>query len=296
MDGRVQVRRRPGRSGSRRAGARVSPVRRRADTSPAVGRRCRRSSRRRPASRASRDRAARPSARPRSARPSARTRPAARSTVTWLSEVTSTAGREPFGSSGIVEDAGRRRLIGRGQVGGRVHPAVGLRRPDAVQERSARERREVSRERGEPGVGRHAQHADDDRRAPAHHASDALGSMGSVANAGGQMTAASPGATHSQITLAAARLSPASGVPGAPNRRPLPFGRLPRRQVDRAGGRGDVGGREGGRRRQHVGEERPRGREAGERGGAHVLVPRRVVRVVRALQQRASVAGEGRRG
>ena len=52
--------------------------------------------------------------------------------------------------------------------------------------------------------------------------------MGWVAKDGGQITAACPGETHSQITLAAATLSPASGVPSAPNRSPLPFGRLPR--------------------------------------------------------------------
>ncbi len=116
--------------------------------------------------------------------------------------------------------------------------------------------------------------------------------MGSVANAGGQMTAASPGDTHSQMTLAAATLSPASGVSGAPNRSPLPFGRLPRGQVDRPGGRGDVCRGERRRRGQDVREERPRGREAGQRGGAHVLIPRGVVGVVRALEQGARVGAQ----
>ena len=175
-----------------------------------------------------------------------------------------------------VEHARRRWLIGRGEVGGRVDPAVRLRGTDAVEEGPLRERREMPRQRGERGVDGHEHQAGDDRLPPAHHASDALGSIGSVANAGGQMTAASPGATHFQITLAAATLSPAFGVPGAPNSRPLPFGRLPRgRSTARAAAATSAGAREDALRKD-VGEERPCGGEAGERCRAHVLIPLRV--------------------
>ena len=96
------------------------------------------------------------------------------------------------------------------------------------------------------------------------------------------MTAASPGATHSQITLAAATLSPASGVPERAEAQAAPVRQAPAGQVDRARGGRDVGRGERRGRGQHVGEQRPRGGEAGERRRAHVLVPARGVGVVRA--------------
>ena len=48
-----------------------------------------------------------------------------------------------------------------------------------------------------------------------------------VARLGGHTTASWSTRSHSQITLAARRFQPASPDPGAPNRSPLPLGRLP---------------------------------------------------------------------
>src|SRR3989454_10890924 len=51
--------------------------------------------------------------------------------------------------------------------------------------------------------------------------------MGCVENAGGHTTARVLGRTHSQITLVALRLDPASGFPGGAKNNPLPLGRAP---------------------------------------------------------------------
>src|SRR5439155_9131730 len=59
------------------------------------------------------------------------------------------------------------------------------------------------------------------------HGKGWIGSIAWVANLGGQTTARRPTPTHSQTTLVARTFSPASGVPGGPNRTPLPLGSPP---------------------------------------------------------------------
>src|SRR5579875_3337685 len=66
--------------------------------------------------------------------------------------------------------------------------------------------------------------------------------MGWVASAGGHTRARVYGATHSQITLAARRFSPAWGVPGAPKRSPLPLGSEPRGRFARRADSATAGG------------------------------------------------------
>src|SRR5207253_6164133 len=64
-------------------------------------------------------------------------------------------------------------------------------------------------------------------RCPSGHDSSGINRTDWVANWGGHTTARRPSPTHSQITLAALRLAPASEVPGRPKARPLPFGNPP---------------------------------------------------------------------
>ncbi len=72
----------------------------------------------------------------------------------------------------------------------------------------------------------------------------------------------------------------------------------PRRQVRSVRGCGDRVRREVGGPRQHLVQQRPRAREAGERGGAHRLAEPILERRVRAFEQGASGRGEalGRSG
>src|SRR4030095_3404124 len=66
--------------------------------------------------------------------------------------------------------------------------------------------------------------------------------IGEVANWGGQVTSRWFTWVHSQMTLVARRLAPASAPPGGANSRPPPLGRPPARTPARPGAAGPPGG------------------------------------------------------
>src|SRR5207253_7769509 len=125
------------------------------------------------------------------------------------------------------ERASGRRLVSRGQRRRRLHPVIRQGLYESVQHWPARERAQPPAHRSEDDVGEGHQPARNQGLARAAHDATRMALIPVVAKTGGHTTARRSTATHSQITLAASRLAPASGVPGEPKARPLPFGRLP---------------------------------------------------------------------
>src|SRR5207244_2447699 len=114
--------------------------------------------------------------------------------------------------------------------GRRLHPLVRGRRGDALEQgphvvpggaEGHGHRGRVDDGEDDPGP-----HRAPGARQPGHATGRAT--IGWVANAGGHTTARVPGATHSQMTLDAARLAPASGAPGGARSTPLPLASVPR--------------------------------------------------------------------
>src|SRR5918996_57739 len=118
----------------------------------------------------------------------------------------------------------KRWLVGGCGLRGRGHPPIRLGRAESVK-------------KGEYGpAGRLHEHGAEDvhagrdhppRQDAVPHRQMAMGTIGLVANDGGQTMARVLTETHSQMTPIAFMFSPARGSPEGANRRPLPLGSVP---------------------------------------------------------------------